>query len=497
MRRFGCYLSGVRIRSLKSENPKNPGDVRSWGKLMKYQNIRFMSAELWNFKNVAHGKIEMPLALRRDFSCEKSEILGIYGQNGSGKTTVIDALFFAKQLLQGRPLPSYAADYIAKNAEEAVCSLAFYLEKEQGGVVVSYEFTMRRAENGAYISHEKLAARTLTEEGLSPAKTLLAYDAMGSGRFLSPKYRWDALISASPDAAIDLAVARRLSVGNGTSFLFSSDFGAVLAFSPDEEMEGKAGLFDVRSALSRYAAEGLFVVSCDHSGVIALSAVLPIALHFDGDEKTPDEMLLSLTEPSVQPLDTYRIVKTSVAALNCVLGVLIPGMSLEIREYGGQMTPDGKDGMRFEILSVREENRIPLKYESEGIKKLISILSILIAMYNNASVFVAVDEFDAGVYEYLLGEILGILEESGRGQLLFTSHNLRPLEMIDRQDIVFTTTNPDNRYIRASGARGNLRDRYIRSISLGGQKEELYDYRNPMEIARAFRLASRCGDESR
>lgn len=79
--------------------------------------------------------------------------------------------------------------------------------------------------------------------------------------------------------------------------------------------------------------------------------------------------------------------------------------------------------MRFEILSVRGENRIPLKYESEGIKKLISILSILIAMYNNASVCVAVDEFDAGIYEYLLGEILRILEESGRGQLIFTSHN--------------------------------------------------------------------------
>ncbi len=464
---------------------------------MKYQKIRFLTAELWNFKNVAHGKIEMPCALRRDFSCEKSEILGIYGQNGSGKTTVIDALFFAKQLLQGRPLPSDAAGYIAQNAEEAICSLAFYLEKEQGGVVVSYEFTMRRIEAGAYLSREKLTARTLSESRLSPAKTLLAYDAMGNGRFLSPKYQWDALTSALPDAAIDLAVARRLAIKNGASFLFSSDFDAVLASSPDRQTDGEPGLFSVRAALSAYAGEGLFVVSSDHSGVIALSAVLPIALHFDGDERTPDEMQLSLTEPSVQPLDTYRVVKTSVAALNCVLGVLIPGMALEIREYGGQMTPDGRDGMRFEILSVRGESRIPLKYESEGIKKLISILSILIAMYNNASVFVAVDEFDAGVYEYLLGEILGILEESGRGQLLFTSHNLRPLEMIDKQDIVFTTTNPENRYIRASGTGGNLRDRYIRSISLGGQKEELYDYRNPMEIARAFRLAGRCGDESR
>lgn len=464
---------------------------------MKYMNIRFMSAELWNFKNVAHGKIEMPCALRREFSCEKSEILGIYGQNGSGKTTVIDALFFAKQLLQGRPLPSDAADYIAKNAEEAICLLAFYLEKEQGGVVVSYHFTMRRTETGAYISYEKLTARTLSEGRLSPAKTLLTYDAMGSGRFLSPKYQWDALTSASSDAAIDLAVARRLAIKNGASFLFSSDFDAVLASSPDRQTNGEPGLFSVRAALSRYAAEGLFVVSSDHSGVFSSPSKCSAIGSTADSAITPDEMQLSLTEPSVQPLDTYRVVKTSVAALNCVLGVLIPGMALEIREYGEQMTPDGKDGMRFEILSVRGENRIPLKYESEGIKKLISILSILIAMYNNASVFVAVDEFDAGVYEYLLGEILGILEESGRGQLLFTSHNLRPLEMIDRQDIVFTTTNPDNRYIRASGAGGNLRDRYIRSISLGGQKEELYDYRNPMEIARAFRLAGRCGDESR
>ena len=35
---------------------------------MKYDIIRLMSAELWNFKNVAHGKLEMPGAACRDFS---------------------------------------------------------------------------------------------------------------------------------------------------------------------------------------------------------------------------------------------------------------------------------------------------------------------------------------------------------------------------------------------------------------------------------------------
>ncbi len=462
---------------------------------MKYDIIRLMSAELWNFKNVAHGKLEMPGAACRDFSGDRSEILGIYGQNGSGKTTVIDALYFAKRLLTGHALSSDAGDYIAKNAEEAVCALSFYLGSQDTGFAVSYEFTLRRASHGAYVARERLSRRKLSDGKLSPAKRLMDYDANAEGCFLSPKSCWNAIIASLPEAAVELAVARRLCIRNASSFLFSAEAAPIFSGSFGKEEEDGIALYGILSALSSYAAQGLFVISSDHSGTIALEAALPLALHFDGDDKTPDEMLLSLTEPSVQPSDAYKIVKISVESLNCVLGVLIPDMKLEIREYGGQVTPDGRDGMRFEILSVRGENRIPLKYESEGIKKLISILSILIAMYNNASVCVAVDEFDAGIYEYLLGEILRILEESGRGQLIFTSHNLRPLEMIDPKNIVFTTTNPENRYIRLDrSGGGNLRDRYIRSISVGGQKEELYGYTNPLEIARAFRLAGRCGD---
>ena len=39
-----------------------------------------------------------------------------------------------------------------------------------------------------------------------------------------------------------------------------------------------------------------------------------------------------------------------------------------------------------------------------------------------------IDEFDSGIYEYLLGELLEIMNESAKGQFVFTSHNLRPLE---------------------------------------------------------------------
>ncbi len=74
---------------------------------------------------------------------------------------------------------------------------------------------------------------------------------------------------------------------------------------------------------------------------------------------------------------------------------------------------------------------------------------------------------------------------------IFTSHNLRPLETIDKGFIAFTTTNPDNRYVRMAHVKtnNNLRDYYFRDIVLGEQKEELYNPTNNYRIALAFREA--------
>lgn len=119
------------------------------------------------------------------------------------------------------------------------------------------------------------------------------------------------------------------------------------------------------------------------------------------------------------------------------------------------------------------------------------ILQLLIVVYNNDSITVAIDELDSGIFEYLLGEILRIISEKGNGQLIFTSHNLRPLETIDKGFIAFTTTNVNNRYIRFSNVKNNnnLRDFYYRDIILGEQDEPVYETTNNYEIALAFREA--------
>lgn len=177
--------------------------------------------------------------------------------------------------------------------------------------------------------------------------------------------------------------------------------------------------------------------------------------------------------------------------MNIVLVQMVPGLTIGMEELGTELLRNGETGCKVQLVSHKNSKVIPLKYESEGIKKIVSVLQLLIVVYNQSSITVAINELDSGIFEYLLGELLHIISEQGKGQLIFTSHNLRPLETIDKSFIAFTTTNPDRRYIRFSNVKtnNNLRDFYYRDIELGEQYEEVYSPTNNFEIALAFREA--------
>ena len=105
---------------------------------------------------------------------------------------------------------------------------------------------------------------------------------------------------------------------------------------------------------------------------------------------------------------------------------------------------------------------------------------------------VAIDELDSGVFEYLLGELLKVLSQGGRGQLIFTSHNLRALETLDPVCVAFTTADPKNRYVtyQSDGEAENLRDVYYRHLILGtDETQRLYEPTNTGRIAFAMREA--------
>ena len=194
------------------------------------------------------------------------------------------------------------------------------------------------------------------------------------------------------------------------------------------------------------------------------------------------------------PESMKELLHVIVDQINTVLYTIIPGMSIVVNDYGKQALDSGEEGWKVELMSVRDGKKpIPIRMESEGIIKIISILNALIQAFGNPSICLVIDELDAGIFEYMLGELLDIFAKSAKGQLIFTSHNLRALEMLNKESIMFSTVNPNNRYIHMKSVKetNNLRSMYIRSITLGGQDEKIYEETDSLKIARAFRKAGR------
>lgn len=301
-----------------------------------------------------------------------------------------------------------------------------------------------------------------------------------------PASKYQALIGKDKESATSLLVAKQLARFTSRSFIFSRELLNAIRQNCTENHHR----FLIES-LVFFGNFQLFVINTTNTGLISMNA-LPIAFNYAESGKTSiGNILLNLNEPSLIPENTLNIVLKVINCMNVVLQQLIPGLTISVKEMGTQLYPNGTSGYRIQLMSNKNSKEIPLQYESEGIEKLISILQLLIVIYNKPSMTVALDELDSGVFEYLLGEVLRIIAEKGKGQLVFTSHNLRPLETLDKCFIAFTTTNPQNRYIRMSNVKttNNLRDFYYRDIVLGEQNEPVYDLTINSEIAMAFREA--------
>ena len=457
------------------------------------QNIvRISEIELKGFKNTEYGRIEMPSAYNKIFFPQAADILGIYGQNGSGKTAVIEAMELVQTLLTGQSLSREAVHYISKNTETCTITVKFIIQTDFKKAMAEYSFQLKRiSNNDLEIIHETLSASVWNGEKFESKKTMIDYALHSKGTIFTPKYRFEDLTRSNDENKVNLSIAKKIAQKDLVSFIFSTEGRAVFLSAPNIISEDYAYIIRL---LYQYACINLFVISNAHAGAISMNFMIPFAFRLDlGEKIAKGDLPIRLDEPSVISKERFNMVQQIINEMNIVLDTMIPGLSIGIYDFGEQLLENGSAGHKVELISKHGEVTIPLKYESEGIIKIISVLNALMCVYSNSSMCLIIDELDAGIYEYLLGELLSVFEKGAKGQLIFTSHNLRALEMINKNSIIFSTINPSNRYIRLQNIKSNnnLRDMYLRSIILGGQKENIYAETDSVEIGRAFRRAGR------
>lgn len=451
---------------------------------------RLVELELTNIRNINHG------VLRFHTLESGGSLTGIYGQNGAGKTTVIDALTTLKHLMAGQPLTGADMDIIALDRRPATIRAVIRLDERYVGYTAEFD----NVDDKPTLLGETLHFGPTPDRLGRPFVTWQRHD--GDDPNLKPASLWDA-VTTDRTRWSKLSRAHWRACEQSMSFLFSPevmhDLPAALRSSKRplpvraQRTLDMAGMdpFDALARLRSYAVDDMMILTTRRNTLLTGSDIALAADRPDGgiDDRLFDQ---NVDAESVSRDDAKRLGEM-VDSFNVILPELVHGLTLSLVDHGGVLLADGTEGRRVSLATVRDGRRVPFRSESEGVRRIVSMLTYLIHAFNDPDACVAIDELDAGVFEYLLGDIIRAFEHAS-GQLIFTAHNLRVLEKTWRPDrtIILATTDPDHRFTPFTriGRTQNGRRQYIAAIGDVGGDHLLYQPPLTSSIINALIMAA-------
>lgn len=425
---------------------------------MDMAGCRLSGLKIHGYKNVRYGEVSFDGSRRKG-----SSIQGIYGQNGSGKTAVIEAIEILSIMLRERDIPREFIDLINVYSSEACFSYTLRSLDDSSFHEAVYELHIREALDESGNRYPEVYREVLTfddresfdSDSIPTLPIVLMKDSSDSRLFFQFFNTWR---------------------HHSRSILFAKFLRDAL------DSDDFIFFRECISQLRYYGLYNLIVIPDMYisSDVITLryKSIIDGEYSFSKSE-LPIKGRFPYPEIYLGRIDVFT------ERVNKVLDRMIPGLKLGVRNYGKNEEKEyGRGWVDVELMSLKNGKAIPLAAESEGIRRLVVIADLLISVFMDDSVTLVIDGFDSGFSEYLWKEMLKIISEHGHGQLIFTADNLSVLECLTVQNITFTTINPNNRYLRMRyvNTNDNLRDLYLREIVMDEQMQSLYDYVNSAEI---------------
>lgn len=461
--------------------------------------VRIIRSQIENFKNVQYGDIKYVNYSNAEYRAElqNSDINGIYGQNGSGKTAVIETLDILQHIMSGNIIPYDEYEGMIFEDKNMKLSTTFFIEYDKQKYKATYEVILKHNVEEKIIQIQK--------EELTYWQRGSAWKTKRNISFSNPYYKAQSILEnkaasiESDDDKLINKIKLFTSIQNlavfcaqkNESLFFNDVVNKSLKNNDNQNSEEKIFSIIIKS-LYEFARMSFQVVKVNQLGMNYSNTLIPVNVHTESENEIMQGCIpLFINGKGEFPEEIFNRLQNIISAINIALKALIPNLSIEIVKKNEEKNKNGINMVQVEVYSNRNGNKFLTKYESEGIKRIVSLLNYLIYLYNNPGVCLVVDELDAGIFEYLLGELIGVLSEEAKGQLIFTSHNLRIMEKLDKKNIICSTINPNNRYISLKGIEKNhnKRDFYIRTLVLGGQKENLYDDTELQDIGYSFEKA--------
>ncbi len=366
--------------------------------------------------------IEKPIELNfykktinNDFDATKYRIKAIYGENGSGKTAIIQSVKILQNLLTNK---SYLAD------NDTQRSLVELINKKTGKGFIETEFYTNLDDiNFIFRYYISFAVKEddrvyITEEHLEQKK----------GNYSKNKYstvfatKYGSLVEFSNSDNIDLIKDKTQNLLDKQTFI------TCLIDQTDLIKTG----YSNPSLVLYYFAMLLFVsidAEDNHTSHLMRKKFHEIAesgeekLGKDFIKQLKEKVLFSSDDEKSIPKELFPGYEKLIMRLCKFIKIFKPELvNIEIEKK------DYDQFYKCNLKMVYEEYSLDKEFESRGIKKLINLFIFLDAASRGEIVFI--DELDSNINDVYLDKIIEYFVYYGKGQLCFTSHNLSPMAVL-------------------------------------------------------------------
>lgn len=450
--------------------------------------IRFKHISIKNFYGVTNGEISFKgwpaSSSDTDFS---SDILGVYGPMGSGKTTVFNAIKVLKIILN----PQLCFDWWLGNVasiqygyDSATLKYTLdlkYSEDTRFEVTYSvdiFKVTSTTPVNEYYPYHFKCANEIISLCGTLNGETIKLQkiiDTTTTEYPFGPKLKLKEFLGVKNLGNKTKDIIQRLNVRKEFptgSFIFGGGSTEV-----DYEKRTEESLLDIlqQTAQDSFFYRVLRDFQSFHNNIIVVDAYDKnhcLGTYEEDNDFTfntdkynflifPQKVLDA--DNTVGGLDGINTINAYLAQISNVLEKILP--NTQVRYMPAITKVSTADNPRYELMLLSNGNVVRYRDASAGTRKLITFIDSYVKAMTNPSITLLVDELDFRIYEMTLGEMIETFQEYGKGQLIFTAHNLRLLEILDKSSICLTTLDSANKYIKFSNlyTKINLRDLYLKA----------------------------------
>ena len=347
-----------------------------------------------HIKNVDYGSIKL------HDSNGFINVLGIYGQNGSGKTTIVDAMEVLQHLINGDSIPDYSwGIFNAGDLKDNLPSISMEVE-EENNLSLRYEvkFITKEStiEQPVYVAHESISYKYC--KPYDRYKTLFEFDVLNLIK--DPSLNSGILKARSKilsDDAIEFLTSS--SMREHSSYLFSKDFKKRI-----NRIEGSTIEKEILNIFNKFNKH--IRIYTQQSANLTGMGTMPININYqDGEHGFQGTLPAILNKGGFSvPPEIIPIYEETIKYMNEIIPTIIQNLTLEMKVSEIHIVQNEVPYHTVNFFANRNGKVFSLIHESEGIKKIISMIGVLIEVYNNENTIAVIDELDSGIFEYLLGE---------------------------------------------------------------------------------------------